>query len=50
MWHMGSGLSFAGATFDGRYLYIVPRSNEATMCFDAVTPPKMPPGAGASFF
>jgi hypothetical protein len=40
-------LSFVGAVFDGRYLYLV---GDRVMRFDAKSPPSMPPSFSGSFF
>jgi hypothetical protein len=43
-------LGFAGAVFDGRYLYVVPESTNLVLRYDARTPPALPPRNAASFF
>jgi hypothetical protein len=46
-------LDFAGAIFDGRYLYLVPTYPHVAARFDAKTPPSMPaafPGGAGSFY
>jgi hypothetical protein len=50
MSRVGGGDRFSGAAFDGRYLYVVPLDDGAIMRFDAVSPPVLPPGHGASFY
>jgi hypothetical protein len=41
---------FRGAAFDGRYVYLVSTGWGPMMQFDAVTPPTLPPGYGASYY
>jgi hypothetical protein len=41
--------AFAGAVFDGRFLYLVPNVNGMMLRFDAKTPASMPPGYNGSF-
>lgn len=37
------GSTFAGAVFDGRYLYVLPTQDPSIARFDAKTPPALPP-------
>jgi hypothetical protein len=51
MWSVGADTDgFRGATFDGRYVYFVSTGWGPMMQFDAVTPPALPPGYGASYY
>jgi hypothetical protein len=40
---------FAGAVFDGRYVYLVPGGSGLAVRFDAKSPASMPPGYSGSF-
>ncbi len=44
-----SATSFAGAAFDGRYVYLVPSNTTSFVRFDAKEPKAMPPSYKGSF-
>ena len=50
MWAVGASSGFIGAAFDGEFLYLAPRGLGPIMRFDAVSPPALPPGYGASYY
>ena len=50
MRNVGGYSGFAGAAFDGRYLYVVSTGYGPMLRFAARTPPALPPGHNASFY
>jgi hypothetical protein len=48
---LGAGVGqFAGAVFDGEYLYLAPATSGVVVRFDARSPPALPAGQSGSFF
>jgi len=45
-----SATGFSGATFDGRYVYLVPNLGTTVASFDAKSPPSLPRQWNASFY